>query len=331
MLVTGGAGYIGSIMTNILLDNNHDVVVVDRVKNSSVEVNNKAKFHQLDILNTAELVELLASEQPTAVIHFAGLISMEESTRKPELYFKVNTTGSLSLLTAMLNTGTNNLIFSSSAGVYGDTDTVPITELAAKRPTNPYGESKLMVEAMLAWFWRTKHLASLALRYYNPAGASLDGSLGENHKPETHIIPLALKAAKEGTEFKLYGSDYDTADGSCVRDYIHVVDLCQAHLMALDSLISQARHDTYNIGTGKGWSNKEVIDTVKKVTRKELSVKIEARRPGDAAELIADPTKIKQALGWKPTHSDLEEIIRSAWEYANQGRSLHEVEGGTLR
>ena len=318
VLVTGGTGYIGSVMVQMLLDNSHEVVIVDRTKNSSLEINNKAKFYQQDILDTTKIEETLKIEQPNAVIHFAGLISMEESTRKSDLYFKVNTAGSLSLITAMLNIGINNLIFSSSAGVYGDTDVVPIIESAVKKPTNPYGESKLLVEQMLPWFWRTKNLSSLSLRYYNPAGASADGSLGESHEPETHIIPLALKAAQEGKEFKLNGSDYDTPDGTCVRDYIHVVDLCQAHLMALDSLINDPRHDAYNVGTGRGWSNKEVVDTVKKVTNKDLTVKVETRRPGDAPELIADSTKIKEALGWKPQHLDLAEIVQSAWEYASK-------------
>ncbi|NCN58967.1 UDP-glucose 4-epimerase GalE [Candidatus Roizmanbacteria bacterium CG22_combo_CG10-13_8_21_14_all_38_20] len=318
VLVTGGAGYIGSIMVQMLLNNDHEVVIVDRTKNSTVEANKRAKFYQQDILDMAKLEEILKTEQPNAVIHFAGLISMEESTRKPELYFKVNTFGSLSLITAMLNAGINNLIFSSSAGVYGNTDVVPIVESGVKKPTNPYGESKLLVEQMLLWFWRTKNLSSLSLRYYNLAGASSDGSLGETHEPETHIIPLALQAAQEGAEFKLFGDDYPTTDGTCVRDYIHVVDLCQAHLMALSSLINDPRHDAYNVGTGRGWSNRQVVDTVKKITQKELLVKIEVRRPGDAAELVADSTKIKQALGWKPQHSDLAEIVQSAWEYAGK-------------
>jgi len=302
----------------MLLNNDHEVVIVDRTKNSTVEANKRAKFYQQDILDMAKLEEILKTEQPNAVIHFAGLISMEESTRKPELYFKVNTFGSLSLITAMLNAGINNLIFSSSAGVYGNTDVVPIVESGVKKPTNPYGESKLLVEQMLLWFWRTKNLSSLSLRYYNLAGASSDGSLGETHEPETHIIPLALQAAQEGAEFKLFGDDYPTTDGTCVRDYIHVVDLCQAHLMALSSLINDPRHDAYNVGTGRGWSNRQVVDTVKKITQKELLVKIEVRRPGDAAELVADSTKIKQALGWKPQHSDLAEIVQSAWEYAGK-------------
>jgi len=305
-------------MVQMLLNNDHEVVIVDRTKNSTVEANKRAKFYQQDILDMAKLEEILKTEQPNAVIHFAGLISMEESTRKPELYFKVNTFGSLSLITAMLNAGINNLIFSSSAGVYGNTDVVPIVESGVKKPTNPYGESKLLVEQMLLWFWRTKNLSSLSLRYYNLAGASSDGSLGETHEPETHIIPLALQAAQEGAEFKLFGDDYPTTDGTCVRDYIHVVDLCQAHLMALSSLINDPRHDAYNVGTGRGWSNRQVVDTVKKITQKELLVKIEVRRPGDAAELVADSTKIKQALGWKPQHSDLAEIVQSAWEYAGK-------------
>lgn len=328
LLVTGGAGYIGSIMTRMLLDGGYGVVVVDNLSRGHRNaVDSRAKFYKLSLGNTEKLKKLIKTESIEAVMHFAGVILMEESVRRPEFYFENNVLGSRSLFTAIVESGVDKIIFSSSAGVYGDTDKIPISESAPKKPTNPYGESKLMVERMLAELWEKKKLASISLRYYNPAGASLDNKLGERHKPESHIIPLALQVAigshplhnikEDDTEsyFTLYGNDYPTPDGTCIRDYIHVVDLCKAHLLALESLYRKQRCDVYNVGTGKGWSNSQVIDTVKKVTGVDFPVKVAPRRPGDAAELVADPSKIKRELGWKPERLSLKEIINSAWEW----------------
>lgn len=319
LLVTGGAGYIGSIMTRMLLDEGHSVVVVDNLSRGDREVVDKrAKFYELDLgKDRGKIGEIMGKEGIGAVLHFAGVILVEESTRKPEFYFQNNVCGALGLFSAMLEVGVDKLIFSSSAGVYGETDKIPIPEDAPKNPTNPYGESKLIVERMLKWIWEANELASISLRYYNPAGVSLDNELGENHKPESHIIPLSLRAVKEGKPFTLYGDDYSTPDGTCIRDYIHVVDLCRAHLAALKSLVEKPRFDYYNVGTGKGWSNREVVEIIKKVTGAEFPVKIAPPRPGDAAELVADPTKIKRELGWKPEHSELVEIVRSAWTFVN--------------
>jgi UDP-glucose 4-epimerase len=333
LLVTGGAGYIGSIMVKMLLDEGYFVIVADNLSRGHRDaVDSRAKFVKTDIRETEKLVELMRENSVEVVLHFAGVILMGESMSKPDFYFENNFCGSLGLLKAMVKAGVGKLVFSSSAGVYGAIDKVPILESAPKKPTNPYGESKLMVERALRWFWETKGIASISLRYYNPAGASLDNKLGERHKPESHIIPLALKTAKvEGggkleehhtshithhtLPFTLYGDDYDTPDGTCIRDYIHVLDLCRAHLLALESLCKQARCDVYNVGTGKGYSNSQVIDTVKKVTGVDFKVKIAPRRAGDAAELVADATKIKRELGWQPERSNLEEIIKSAWRW----------------
>lgn len=323
VLVTGGAGYIGSIMTRMLLDEGFSVCVIDDLSRGNKDsLDKRAQFYKIDILNTGELKDILIKEKIEAVIHFAGVILVEESMRQPELYFKVNVGGSLSLFEAMAEVGLQKIIFSSSAGTYGEVEKTPIQEEDAKNPSNPYGESKLMVERILYWFCHGKGFSAVSLRYYNPAGATLDGTLGERHFPETHIIPLALKAAKNNRTFNLYGDDYDTLDGTCIRDYIHIVDLCRAHLAALGALKSPG-FKAYNVGTGKGWSNKQVVEIVRKVTGLEFPVKIEARRPGDPQELVADPSRIKRELGWEPEHSDLEEIIESAWQW--EKKKKHEA------
>jgi UDP-glucose 4-epimerase len=219
------------------------------------------------------------------------------------------------LLDGMNEVGVKNIIFSSTAGVYGNPERVPIQEDDRKIPTNPYGESKLMVERMLAWHNTIHGLNYAVLRYFNACGAMLDGSLGEGHNPETHIIPIALKSAVEGHDFVIYGSDYSTPDGTCVRDYIHVLDLAEAHLQALEKIMSNPGGYTYNVGTGKGHSNKEIAQTIQEVTGLELKIRFEDRRPGDADELVADVTRIKNDLHFEPKHSDLPTIIRSAYAW----------------
>lgn len=316
VLVTGGAGYIGSLMTKMLLDNGHEVMVVDNLSNGKVEaVDSRAEFLELELSDKPSLEVLIKTSSFEAAIHFAGVISMAESMQDPAKYFHNNVFCSLNLFEALAKNGVKKAIFSSTAGVYGNPEKVPIPEDHPKNPTNPYGESKLMVERILKWYAEIFDFKSICLRYFNAAGAALDSSLGENHTPETHIIPLALEALLTGREFKLFGTDYPTPDGTCVRDYIHVEDLCRAHLLALDALADGHKGGVFNVGTGLGCSNKQIMSAVEEVTNGKLHLTLAERRPGDASELVADPTNIQKELGWTPQVSDLKTIIESAWKY----------------
>lgn len=316
ILVTGGAGYIGSFMVKRLLEEKFEVVVIDNLENGHKEVIDKrAKFFKADLLDKEIIKEIFIDNNFEAVIHFAGFISMQESMENPGKYFKNNIFGALNLLEAIRKTSVKKFIFSSTAGIYGNPIKIPILENHPKNPTNPYGESKLIVEKILAWYNKIYNLSFVALRYFNAAGAALDGSMGENHNPETHIIPNAISAVLNNSEFLFYGNDYATADGSCVRDYIHVLDLVEAHILALKKIEKDKGAYFYNVGTGKGISNKEVIEMIKKVTEVDFEIAIEDRRPGDATILIADPTKIKNELNFKPKYSDLQTIIKTAWEW----------------
>lgn len=313
ILVTGGAGYIGSQMARQLLEKDYEVVILDSLEGGhEVSVPKEAKLVIGDIHDQNLLTSLFSSHKFEAVMHFAGVISMAESMENPGKYFQINTFGALNLLEAMVKFKVLKLIFSSTAGVYGNPVNLPIKEDDPKNPTNPYGESKLMVEKILSWYDKIYNLRSISLRYFNAAGASLDGQFGENHKDETHLIPLGIKAAQEGREFTIYGDDYKTKDGTCIRDYVHMIDLCEAHLLALETLYSGHKTDFFNVGSGIGFSNKEVVEMIKKMRNTNLSVKIGERRPGDADQLIADPSKIKKEFGWQPKYSDLETIIKTA-------------------
>lgn len=314
ILVTGGAGYIGSQMTRQLLEKGYETVVLDNLEGGyEASVSKEAELIVGDINDQRLLVSLFSSHKFEAVMHFAGVISMAESMENPGKYFQVNTFGALNLFEIMVRFKVLKLIFSSTAGVYGNPVNSPIKEDDFKNPTNPYGESKLMVEKILSWYDKIYHLRSISLRYFNAAGASLNSQFGEDHQDETHIIPLAIKAAASKSEFTIYGDNYKTKDGTCVRDYIHVIDLCEAHFLTLEALFSGCETDFFNVGSGIGFSNKEVVETIKKVTGINLPVKVGERRPGDAATLIADPTKIKKEFGWQPKHSDLETIVKTAW------------------
>jgi len=316
ILVTGGAGYIGSVMTKMLLDKGYEVVVLDDLSNGKPEaVDKRAGLEVADLAETDKVDALIRGGNFDAAMHFAGVISMGESMADPAKYFRINAFCALSLFEALAKNSVNKIIFSSTAGVYGDTEQGLIAEDHPKSPTNPYGESKLMVESMLGWYRDIHGLRSISLRYFNAAGAMLDGTLGENHEPETHIIPLALGAAKTGNEFKLFGDDYPTPDGTCVRDYIHVEDLAEAHLLALEALLNDHPGGVYNVGSGRGYSNREVLSTVEKVTGKRLNLSVVQRRPGDAPRLVADISRLRSELKWNPTRSDLNTVIRSAWEY----------------
>lgn len=315
ILITGGAGYIGSITAWELIKKGHEVVIYDSLENGHRQA---VKGLDLVIGETQDvkfLTKIIREKKIEAVVHFAAYIEMEESYKNPYKYFYNNVYGSLQLFKAMINNKVDKLVFSSTAGVYGNPKRLPIKEEDSKDPENPYGESKLMVEKILQWFDKAYGLRSVSLRYFNAAGATLDGKLGEDHNPESHIIPNMLIAAKDNKEFVLYGDDYQTPDGTCIRDYIHVLDLADSHILVLDALQKGAKSATYNVGTGKGYSNKEVIEMVKKVTGADFKVKIGPRRPGDANELVADPSKIKKELGFRPKYSDLETIVKTAWRW----------------
>lgn len=316
VLVTGGAGYIGSFMTRRLIDYNHTVVVADSLEKGHQEaVDSRAKFVKGNLLNKSFVQELFSSNQFDAVLHFAAYISMGESMEKPGMYFENNVYSALNVLDQMAQHDIKKFIFSSSAGVYGSPERVPIPEDHPKNPGNPYGESKLLVERILEWYHTIFGIGFVALRYFNASGAALDGSQGEQHFPETHIIPNIMKAAINNEKFTLFGSDYKTPDGTCVRDYIHVLDLVEAHILALKKLDRENGGYQYNVGTGKGYSNKEVVDMVKNISSSDIQISHEARRPGDADELVADASKIKEDLGFVPKYSDLETIVTSAWEW----------------
>lgn len=315
ILLTGGAGYIGSITAQELIKAGHQVVIFDNLTQG-----HKWAIEGLDLVigETQDykfLRNVLRDKKIEAVIHFAACIEMEESMKNPYKYFYNNVYGSLQLFKAMVDNRIDKLVFSSSAGVYGNPKRLPIKENDPKNPENPYGESKLMVEKILTWFDKCHNLRSISIRYFNAAGAILDGSLGEAHDPESHLIPNILQAVKEDKGFILHGNDYKTKDGTCIRDYIHVLDLAQTHILALEALDKGHKTDVYNAGTGKGYSNKQVIDMVEKVTNKKVKVRAGPRRSGDADELVADPAKFQKEFNWQPKHSDLETIIKTAWQW----------------
>lgn len=315
ILVTGGAGYIGSHMIRLLMENGYEVVVFDNLKGGHRDsLPKNCPLVVGDLFDSALLEKTLKEEGISAVMHFAGLISMEESVKDPHKYFKNNAFGALSLFDAMLKSGVKKLIFSSTAGVYGNPTHLPIPEDEPCIPTNPYGESKLAVEKILKWYDKIHGLKSVCLRYFNAAGASLDGLIGEDHRPETHLIPLAIKAAQEKKNFYIFGDDYPTRDGTCVRDYIHVLDLCESHILALKFLENE-RSEIFNVGIGKGHTNREVVMMVKEITGVDFKVEIGPRRAGDAVELVASAEKIKRNLGWQPKYSDLETIVKTAWKW----------------
>jgi UDP-glucose 4-epimerase len=314
ILVTGGAGYIGGTVTRCLLAGGHAVTIYDNLCHSKPSaVASGATFVEGNLADRTLLEETLLLGRFDGVMHFAALIEAGESMQRPEIYFRNNTAGTLSLLEAMLATGHNRLVFSSTAACYGEPVSTPILEDARLEPTNAYGESKLLVEHMLRWFNRIHGFRYASLRYFNVAGA-IEG-YGEAHEPESHLIPLVLDVALgRRKNIKIFGSDYPTHDGTCIRDYIHVQDLADAHLLALAALETKDRV-IYNIGNGQGFTVREVIDSVRRVTGRPIPVEECPRREGDPAVLVAGSEKIKQELGWKPRFSDLDAIIASAWEW----------------
>jgi UDP-glucose 4-epimerase len=314
ILVTGGAGYIGGTVTRMLLKAGHKVTVYDylRHKDASI-VAEGATLVKGDIGDAELLGKVLSEKKFDGVMHFAALIEAGESMVKPEIFFRNNTASTLNLLETMLKTGHDKLVFSSTAACYGEPVSAPIFEDAALKPTNVYGESKLMVEHMLRWFNQIHGFRYASLRYFNVAGA-VEG-YGEAHEPESHLIPLILDVALgRRKSIKVYGSDYPTPDGTCVRDYIHVSDLADAHLLALQGLEKESKL-IYNIGNGQGFSVREVIDSVKRVTGREITVEEHGRRPGDPGVLVASSAKIMRELGWVPKYTELDGIIESAWNW----------------
>lgn len=323
ILVTGGAGYIGSFMVRRLLADGHEVGVIDSLERGVREaVDERAALYVGRIQDSEFVTNLLKDQKFEAVIHFAGYISMEESMRLPEIYFENNTFASLKFLDNLRKNEIKRIIFSSTAGVYGNPVRTPIDEDHPKNPENPYGESKLMFENILKWHNKIYGLDYAVLRYFNACGGDPEGLAGEAHNPETHIIPKAIEAVLSGQPFSLFGGDYKTPDGTCVRDYIHVLDLVEAHVLALNKLVRDPGGYIYNVGTGHGYSNKEIVEAVKKASGADFQVELRDRRPGDADELVADATRIKSDLGFAPRYSDLETIVGSAWKWHKNSAKL---------
>ncbi len=318
ILVVGGAGYIGSFTVQALKKAGYEVVVFDSLETGHRHAIPKTKIYQGDLkIDHEKLNQAFVSENPDAVIHFAAYIEVGESVKDPEKYFYNNVYGTLNLLKAMKAHQVKKIVFSSTAAVYGEPDKIPIPEELEKKPTNPYGESKLFVEKILSWYAQAYGFSAIPLRYFNAVGAALDGSMGQDYPKPTHLITRACEAALgQRDDFAIFGDNYDTPDGTCIRDYIHVLDLADAHIKALEYLKDKENFfDVFNIGTGNGYSVKEVVDMVKKVAGKDFEVPITEGREGDPAKLIADSSKLQKKLNWQPQHSDLETIISSAYQW----------------
>ncbi len=321
ILVTGGAGYIGSHACKALAAAGFLPVVLDNLSYGHPDAVHWGPFELGDIADRARLDEVLAKHKPVAVMHFAAFAYVGESVTDPGKYYRNNTAGTLTLLEAMRDHGIGAMVFSSTCATYGTPDTVPIVESEPQTPINPYGMSKLMVEAMLRDFDSAHGLKSIALRYFNAAGADPDGEIGERHDPETHLIPLALDAVTgNGRPLTIFGEDYPTADGTCIRDYIHVTDLAEAHVDALRALLGGADSNAYNLGTGNGFSVRQVMDAVEQATGRAVPHSVGPRRPGDPAALVADPSAANRDLGWQPRLSDLDSIVATAWAWHQKVR-----------
>ena len=316
ILVVGGAGYIGSHMAKMLSKSGHHVVTLDNLSTGYRDAVKYGEFVEGDIADSSILDQVFSSTMFDGVMHFASYIEVGESVIDPGKYFRNNFSNTLNLLDAMVRHDVKNFIFSSTAAIFGEPDYVPIDEKHPKKPINPYGKSKLMVEQALDDYEKAHGLQSVCLRYFNAAGADPDGELGERHNPETHLVPLILQAASGRRDaISIFGRDYSTADGSCVRDYIHIVDLCSAHLIALTKLVKGSGSKRYNLGNGNGFSVIEVIEVVKKVTSRSFNVIEAERRPGDPATLVADSTLARSELNWVPEYDDLSVITQHAWEW----------------
>ena len=313
VLVTGGAGYIGSVVVEQLIKHGHDAIVYDNLsKGHAAAVAPEAIFIKAELADREALIRALDQYRIEAVIHLAASSLVGESVENPHRYFTNNLSAGVSLLDAMLTVGVKKIVFSSTAAVYGAPETMPISEEAPPNPTNPYGESKLAFERMLRWYDAAYQIRYASLRYFNAAGAS--ERFGEDHSPETHLIPNVLRvAANQSGHVDIFGENYNTPDGTCMRDYIHVIDLAEAHLLALNSL--EKSSEIYNLGYGSGYSVAEVVEMARQVTKRWISTEAAPRREGDPPLLIACPDKIMRDLGWNPRHSELDTIIESAWRW----------------
>jgi UDP-glucose 4-epimerase len=314
LLVTGGAGFIGSVVTEQLVAAGHDVVVLDNLKYGFAEaVTPPARLVRGDILNEPLLEELFRQERFDAVAHLAAEAFIDDSVRDPGLFYRVNVCGGLNLLDAMCRTGVERLIFSSTAAVYGQPETIPIPEGAPKDPCNSYGDSKLAFEHILRWYHGAHGLRYISLRYFNACGAT--ERCGESRKRETHLIPIALAAAAGSRNgLDLFGADYDTPDGTCVRDYVHVADIARAHVLALEA-VDRIEPTAYNLGNSDGYSNRQVIRVVQEVVGRSFEVRDAARRPGDPATLVADSSRARRELGWQPAFPELHQMVETAWQW----------------
>lgn len=317
ILVLGGAGYIGSHTVYELIDAGKQVVIADNLETGHIEaVHPKATFYQGDIRDRAFIDSVFDNEQIDGVIHFAANSLVGESMTNPLKYYDNNLCGTKVLLESMVAHGIDKIVFSSTAATYGEPERVPIVETDRTEPTNCYGETKLSMEKMFKWTGLAHGLRFVSLRYFNACGAHVSGTIGEAHNPESHLIPLILQVPNGQREFiSIFGDDYDTKDGTCIRDYIHVTDLAQAHILAMDYLMNGGESNIFNLGNGVGFTVKEVIDTAREVTGHPIPAKTTPRRAGDPAQLIASSEKARIVLGWHPEHADLKEIITTAWNW----------------
>lgn len=317
VLILGGAGYIGSHTALELLKAGEEVVIADNLQSGHIEsVHPDAVFYKGDIKDMNFLNKIFQNNKIDAVIHFAASSLVGESMTKPLDYYENNLYGTLTVLKSMIENNVDKIVFSSTAAVYGEPENIPIEETDRTMPSNTYGETKLAMEKMFGWAAKAHNLNFVSLRYFNACGADKSGEIGEDHSPESHLIPLILQTANGKREYiSVFGNDYDTFDGTCVRDYIHVSDLADAHILAFKYLQNGGKSDIFNLGNGVGFSVKEVLKTARKVTDKKIPEVITERRCGDPAKLVASSKKAKNVLGWKPKHSDLENIISTAWNW----------------
>lgn len=317
ILVLGGAGYIGSHTVYELVDAGYEVIVIDNLLTGFKEaVHPQAKFYEGDIRDKIFLDNILSKEKIDGVIHFAASSQVGESMKNPLKYYNNNLCGTEVLLESMVEHGIDKIVFSSTAATYGEPESIPILETARTLPTNCYGETKLSMEKMFKWISKAHNLRYVSLRYFNACGAHPNGKIGEAHNPETHLIPLVLQVPNGKREYiSVFGNDYDTKDGTCVRDYIHVNDLAQAHILAMEYLSKGGESNIFNLGNGVGFTVKEVIEMARKVTNHTIPIREEERRAGDPSLLIASSEKARKVLGWKPQYADLETIISTAWKW----------------
>lgn len=315
--VLGGAGYIGSHAVKQLVENDYDVIVIDNLLTGHREaINEKARFYEGDIRDKSFMREVFSKEKIEGVVHFAASSLVGESVGNPLKYFNNNVFGTQITLEVMQEFGVKNIVFSSTAATYGEPEEVPIKETTATNPKNPYGESKLMMEKMMHWCDEAYGIKYVALRYFNVAGADLEAKIGEDHTPETHLVPIILQTALgQRTEITIFGEDYDTPDGTCIRDYVHVVDLSDAHVKALEYLKKTNESNIFNLGSSEGFSVKEMVEVAREVTGKEIPARIGERRAGDPAVLVASPEKAKNILGWAPQYTNVKTIMETAWKW----------------